>query len=111
MEIKGLSIKTYFGCIKTLKIDVDGLEAFEIFEGFGQTKSTSQGFYGGGIYGIPNIVYISECLPKLASKIDSEPICDLNSINKFKGEYLTGKGRLMKVKGNYQMVEINYNTF
>ena len=39
-----------------LKVDVDGWEELEIYKGFGQTTSTCQGLYDGGIYGIPKHV-------------------------------------------------------
>jgi hypothetical protein len=56
-----------------------------------------------------SLVCINQYLPKLATKIIKVPqIWDANSINKFEGEVLVGKGRMRKVKGNY-MVEI-YNT-
>ena len=48
-----------------------------------------------------NMLYISEYLPNLASKLNLCHICDLNSNNNFEGEYLKGKGRSRKVKGNY----------
>ena len=48
-----------------------------------------------------NMMYISEYLPKLASKLNLGRICDPNSNNNFEVEYLKGKGRLRKVKGNY----------
>ena len=50
------------------------------------------------------MVYISEYLPKFVAKIHVDRIWDPNSINKFKGEYLIGKGRLRKVKGKYKML-------
>ena len=58
-----------------------------------------------------NMMYISEYLPKLVSKLNLGHICDLNSNNIFEEEYLFGKGRLRKVKGNYYLVDINYSTF
>ena len=48
-----------------------------------------------------NMVYISGYIPKLVPIIDLGCICDPNFINKFEGEYLMGKGRLRKVKGNF----------
>jgi hypothetical protein len=50
------------------------------------------------------IVYISEYLPNFASKIHVDHIWDPNSINKFEREYLMGKGRLRKVRGNYKIL-------
>ena len=48
-----------------------------------------------------NMLYVSEYLPNLASNLNLRRICDPNSNNNFEGEYLKGKGRLRKVKGNY----------
>jgi hypothetical protein len=49
------------------------------------------------------MVYITEYIPVLYFiniNLDRR-ISDPNSINKFEGEYLMGKGRSRKVKGNY----------
>ena len=46
-------------------------------------------------------MYISEYLPNLTSNLSLHRICDLESNNNFEGEYLKGKGRSRKVKGNY----------
>ena len=48
-----------------------------------------------------NMMYISEYIPKLASTLNIGRICDPHSNNNFEGEYLMGKGRMRKVKGNY----------
>ena len=48
-----------------------------------------------------NMLYVSEYLPNLASKLNLRRICDLDSNNNFEGGYLTGKDRSRKVKGNY----------
>ena len=40
-----------------------------------------------------NMLYVSEHLPKLASKLNLRPICDSNSNKNFEGEYLKGKCR------------------
>ena len=48
-----------------------------------------------------NMLYASEYLPILASKLNLRCICDLDSNNKFEGEQLKGKDRLRKVKGDY----------
>ena len=47
------------------------------------------------------MVYISEYLPKLAENMNVPHIWHLNSINKFEGEVLLGKGTMRIVKGNY----------
>ena len=48
-------------------------------------------------------MYIVEYLPGLAAIKTELDRCigDPNSIKKLEGEYLMGKGRLRKVKGNY----------
>ncbi len=48
-----------------------------------------------------NMLYVSEYLPILASKLNLRRICDPDSNNKFEGEQLKGKGILRKLKGNY----------
>ena len=48
-----------------------------------------------------NMLYVSECLPKLASKLNLHHNCDPDSNDYFEGEYLKGKGRSRKVKGKY----------
>ena len=50
------------------------------------------------------MVYISEYLPKFATKIHVDRIWDPNSIKKFEGEYLMGKGRSRKVRGKSKML-------
>ena len=47
-----------------------------------------------------SMVYISQYLPKLAANMHVDRIWDVNSIKKFEGEHLLGKGRMTKVKGN-----------
>ena len=54
-----------------------------------------------------NKLYISEYIPNLVSKLNLRHICDPDSNNNFEGEYLKGKGRSRKVKGNYWLVDIN----
>ena len=48
-----------------------------------------------------NMLYVSEYIPLLGSKLNLHRICDLDSNHKFEGEQLKGKGRSRKVKGNY----------
>ena len=50
------------------------------------------------------MVYISDYLPKFVAKIHVDRIWDPNSINKFEGEYLMGKGRSRKVRGKSKML-------
>ena len=49
------------------------------------------------------MVYISEYLPKFAANIHVDCIWDPNSNDKSEREYLTGKGRLRRVRGNYKL--------
>ena len=44
------------------------------------------------------MVYITWYLPKIATTINADLIWDVNSINKFEGEHLIGKGRASKVR-------------
>ena len=53
-----------------------------------------------------NMLYVSEYLPILVSKLNLRRICDPDSNNKFEGEQLKGKGISRKVKGNYQLVDV-----
>ena len=55
-----------------------------------------------------NMLYVSEYLPILASKLNLRHICDPDCNNKFEGEKLKGKGRLRKLKGNYYLVDVYY---
>ena len=55
-----------------------------------------------------NMLYVSEYLPILASKLNLGRICDPDSNNKFEGEQLKGKGISRKVKGNYYLVYVYY---
>ena len=48
-----------------------------------------------------NMLYVSEYLHFLASKLNLRHICDPGSNNNFEGECLKAKGRPRKVKGNY----------
>jgi hypothetical protein len=47
------------------------------------------------------MVYISQYLAKLAENMNVPRIWHLDSINKFEGEFLLGKGKMRTVKGNY----------
>ena len=48
-----------------------------------------------------NMLYVCEYLLKLALELNLRRISDPDSNNYFEGEYLKGKGRSRKVKGNY----------
>ena len=48
-----------------------------------------------------NMLYVSEYLLILASKLNLHRICDPDFTNKFEGEKLKGKCRSRKLKGNY----------
>jgi hypothetical protein len=57
-----------------------------------------------------SLVYISHYIPKLTIGMKVPHILDVNSINRFEGEVLIGKGRIRKVKGNCMVAKI-YNNF
>ena len=61
-------------CMCTHNVNVSGWQALEITQGFGQTKSTSIGFYGRGIYGILNYGYITQYSPQIATNINVDHI-------------------------------------
>ena len=73
----------------------------EFFMGLGRQRVHPKGsmVYGYMVY--HNMMYISEYLHKLASKLNLCCTCDRDSNNNLKGEYLIGKGRSRKLKGNY----------
>ena len=87
----------------THKINVDGWEALEIIEGFGQTKSTFEGSMVEGYMVYQTMVYISQYSPTIEKSINVlDHIWDVNSKNKFElGEHLLGKGRMRKVRYTY----------
>ena len=84
-------------------VNVDGWEELKIYEGIGSIKSTSEASMVEGYMVYQTMVYISEYLPKFAAGIHVDRIWDPNCNYKFKGEYLTGKGRLRRVRGNYNI--------
>ena len=45
-----------------------------------------------------SMVYISQYLPKLVAIMHVDHIWDVNSIKKFEGEHLLGKGTMKKVR-------------
>lgn len=47
-----------------------------------------------------SMVYISQYLPKLVENMHVDHIWDVNSIKKFEGEHLLGKGRIRQVIGD-----------
>jgi hypothetical protein len=47
-----------------------------------------------------SLVYISQYIPKLVAGMKVPSIWNANSINRFEGKVLAGKGRMRKVKGN-----------
>jgi hypothetical protein len=54
-----------------------------------------------------SMVYISKCVPKLAvpGMHAVDHICDVNSIKQFEDrEYLLGKGRMKKLRGNILII-------
>ena len=72
-------------------------------------RAHSEGSMVKGYIVYQTMVYIGQYPPKLAANMNLDCIWDVKSINNFEVEFLLGKGKMRKVKGNY-MVEI-YNTF
>ena len=73
----------------------------KFMKGFVIQRGCAEGSMVEGYMVYQNMLYISEYLPKFMSKLNLCRICDLDSNNNFEGEYLKGKGRSRKVKGNY----------
>ena len=66
---------------------------------FGQRECTKSPIVQ-GYMAYQSMVYISKYLQNLAKNINLPHIWHVNSINKFEGEVMLGKGRMRKVKGN-----------
>ena len=73
----------------------------KFMKGLVRQRARVEGYMMEGYMVYQNILYISEFLPNLVSKLNLRRICDPDSYNNFEGEYLKGKGRSRKVKGNY----------
>ena len=83
-----------------LKVNVDGGKAFKFYEIFAIKRACPEGSMVQGYMLYQSMVYISQYLPNLAKTINLAHIWHVDSINKFEGEFLLGKGRKRKVKGN-----------
>ena len=70
-------------------------------KGLVRQRAHAEGSMMEGYIVYQNMLYVSEYLPILASKLNLRRICDQESNNNFKGKYLNGKGRSRKVKGNF----------
>ena len=73
----------------------------KFMNGLVRKRSRVEGSMMEGYMVYQNMLYVSECVANLASKLNLRCICDPDSNNNFEGEYLKGKGRSRKVKGNY----------
>ena len=80
----------------------------KFMNGLVRQQACAQGSMMEGYMVYQNMLYASEYIPNLASKLNLRRICDPDSNNKFEGKQLKGKGRLRKLKGNYQLVYVNY---
>ena len=74
------------------------------FKGLVRQRAHLEGSMVKGYMVYQTMVYISEYLPKFVAKIQVDRIWDPNSINKFEGEYLMGKGGSRKVRGKSKML-------
>ena len=73
----------------------------KFMKGLVRQQAHAKGSMMDGYMVYQNMLYISEYLLNLASKLNLCRICDPYSNNNFEGEYLKGKGISRKVKGNY----------
>lgn len=78
---------------------MDGWEALEITEGFGQTRVCSEGSMVDGFMVYQTMVYIIQYSDEIGKGINVlDHVWDVNSMEDFEGEHLLGKGRMNKVK-------------
>jgi hypothetical protein len=68
---------------------------------FVRQRAHSEGSMVEGYMVYQCMVYISQYPPKLAENMNVPRIWHLDSIKKFEGEVLLGKGKMRIVKGNY----------
>ena len=73
----------------------------KFMKGLVRQQAHAKGSMMDGYMVYQNMLYISEYLPNLVSKLNLHHICDPDSNDNFEGEYLKGKGRSRKVKGYY----------
>ena len=73
----------------------------KFMKGLVRQRACAEGSMMEGYMVYQNMLYVSEYLPNLASKLNLHCICDPNSSNNFEGEYMKGKGISRKVKSNY----------
>ena len=70
-------------------------------KGLVRQRAHAKGYMMEGYTVYQNMLYVSEYIPILESKLNLRRICDPDSNKKFEGEQLKVKGKLRKVKGNY----------
>ena len=73
----------------------------KFMKGLVRKQARSEGSMMEGYMVYQNMLYISEYIPNLVSKLILHYICDTHYDNQFEGEYLKGKDRSRKMKGNY----------
>ena len=73
----------------------------KFMKGLVRQQAHNEGSMMEGYMVYQNMLYVSEYLPKLVSKLNLRRICDLDSNSNFEGEYLKVKSRSWKLKGNY----------
>ena len=76
----------------------------KFMKGLVQQRTCPERYMVEGYMVYQTMVYISEYLPKFLANIHVDDIWDPKSIKIFEGEYLMGKGRLRRVRGNYKML-------
>ena len=64
----------------------------KFMKGLVRQRAYAEGLMMEGYTLYQNMLYVSECLPILVSKLSLHHICDPDSNKKFEGEKLKGKG-------------------
>ena len=70
----------------------------KFMKGLVRQRAHVEGYMMEGYMVYQNMLYVSEYIPILASKLNLCRICDPDSNKKFEGEQLKGKGRLRKLE-------------
>ena len=77
---------------------------------FARQRARPEGSIVQGYMLYQSMLYISQYIPNLAKNISLPCIWHVDSINKFEGEVMSGKGQKRKVKGNENGIHFIYYT-
>ena len=89
---------------------MDGWDALEFLKGLVQKRENPEGSIVERYMVYQTMEYINIYLPKFVTNIHVDCIWDPNSVNNFEREYLIGKGRSSKVRGDYKMLLYLFNS-